>query len=93
MPYEWTRLRSSPPIERKREVERICTDEGGRLCERETFYESSDEHCFALIWGPDDATLERILDRLGTPRQWTGLVSAEEKARGRRPPPSGNRPG
>jgi hypothetical protein len=87
MPYNWVRIRSSPPRERRDEVKEICRRNGGRLCENQIYYDENDQ-AHALVELPaEDAKRQALLQELGA-TAFIGLVHADEKAGGMRPPPS-----
>lgn len=85
-------MSSSPPQERRDEVAEICLRHGARLVENEIYYDNDDDRAYALIELPDDRESEKeLLYDLGA-SSWVGLVHADEKAEGLRPPPSGGPP-
>ena len=90
MPFHWIAIRSSPPQQRRDEVEKICRRHDGRLCENQIFYDERGV-AHALVKVPDDEGKQRdLLDELGA-QEWLGLVDADEKHNGKRPPRSGRR--
>jgi hypothetical protein len=91
MPFHWTIVPSSPARKRKDDVAAICRRHGGRLVGEQIFFDDMEGRAHALIGAPDNATLRAILDDLGA-TEWLGLVDADEKEQGKRPPPSGRRP-
>ena len=90
MPRYWTRLPSSPPEERRDEVAKIASENGGELVAHETYYDENGD-CWALIDVPGDADKQKkTLRDLGA-FEWKGLVTAAEKNQGKPPPPSGRK--
>jgi hypothetical protein len=90
MPYNWIRVQSSPPRERRNDVWDICFRHGGRLCENQIFYDGEDEDvAHALVQMPDNPDAQAaLLEELGA-ISFTGLVTADEKANGIDPPQVG----
>jgi hypothetical protein len=81
------KIRSSPPQERRDEVQRICRRHGGRLCEKQIYYDTRGG-AYALVELPaDPAKQKALIDELGA-TVYTGLVHADEKAAGVHPPRS-----
>ena len=90
MPYHWIVLRSSPPRERRDEVSDLCRKHGGRLCENQIYYDEGGK-TFALVELPrDEGKYRALLDELEA-SEWLGLVHADEKHAGSKPPRSGRR--
>lgn len=85
MPYHWTTITSSPPLERRVQVAAICRRHGGHLCENQIFYDDNGG-TYALVQLPADETRQRaLLDELGATSE-LGLVDADEKENGDLPP-------
>jgi hypothetical protein len=79
MPYSWLKISTSPPRERRDEVADLCRRHGGRLCERQIFY-NEDGTAFALVeWPSREEAAQALLEELGATDQ-VGLVDADEKA-------------
>jgi hypothetical protein len=91
MPYHWAKFPSSPPLERRAEVARICRRHGGSLVGRQTYYGADGSSAYALIKLPDDAAARKaLLTELGAV-EWIGLRDADEKQARIRAPRSGRR--
>jgi hypothetical protein len=80
MPYNWVRVPSSPPRERRDDIREICRRHGARLCENQTYYDELDQ-AHALIEVRDLEAFQGLLDELGATES-TSLVDADEKADG-----------
>jgi hypothetical protein len=90
VPFHWLAITSSPPQQRRDEVREICQRHGGRLCENQIYYDEQGV-AHALVEVPaDDGKQRDLLDALGA-QEWLGLVHADEKHDGKRPPKSGRR--
>jgi hypothetical protein len=87
MPYNWVRISSSPPRERRTEVWDICFSHGGRLCENQIYYDDAGG-TYALVELPDDPDQQQALREALGVTEFTGLVHADEKANDISPPPS-----
>jgi len=88
VPYHWTSLPSSPPQARRDEVAEICTRHGARLCEGQLFYDHGGT-AHALIEVPSGAAKQEALFTELKAHKWVGLVHADGKAAGHKPPGSG----
>jgi hypothetical protein len=87
MPYNWVKIHSSPPRQRRDEVRTKAGQKGGRLCEGQIFYDAAGQ-AYALVQVPDDAAQRQdLLATLGASSA-LGLVDADEQADGKQPPPS-----
>ncbi len=91
MPQFWTRLRSSPPKRRRNEVAEACRTHGAQLIGNQIHYKADDRTCWALIRVPEGRDPDALFRELGA-LEWEGLVDADEKEAGKRPPPSGRGP-
>ena len=90
MPFHWVAIPSSPPRERRDDVREICRRHGGRLCENQVYYdEQGAAHALVELPG-DEGKQHDLLDELNA-EEWLGLVHADEKHDGKRPPKSGRR--
>ena len=81
MPYNWMKIRSSPPKQRRDEVKGKAQGKGGRLCEGQIFYDANGQ-AYALVQMPKDQAKkqELIADLGGT--DVLELVDADEKEDG-----------
>lgn len=81
MPYSWVRIPSSPPRERRDEVADTCRRHGGRLCERQIFY-NEEGTAFALVeWPNREEAARALLTELGA-TDHLALVDADERDSG-----------
>jgi|KBSMisStandDraft_5_1062788.scaffolds.fasta_scaffold330964_2 hypothetical protein len=89
MPYHWVRINSSPPQERRDEVKRTCEDYGARLVGDEIYWDQTGQAYALIDWRREisDDEFETLLDKVGG-TSWKGLVHADEKNGGARPPKS-----
>lgn len=87
MPYHWAKISNSPPKQRRNEVAEICRRHGARLIHNQTFHDA-EGNVFVLIDGPDDEAKWAALVNELQPFVWTGLVDADEKEAGKKPPHS-----
>jgi hypothetical protein len=87
--YVWTRMHSSPPVQRRDEVREICRRHGGHLAENQIFYDGGGDYAYALIELPADADKQKALIDDLRAHQWTGLVHADDHEAGTQPPQSG----
>ena len=91
MPFHWVKIVSSPPVKRRDDVKKICHDHGADLIGGQIYYDDAEGAAYALVEGPEGEQGQReLLDALGS-LQWVGLVDADEKAAGKKPPPSGHK--
>ena len=92
MPFHWVKIVSSPPVKRRDDVKKICHDHGADLVAGQIYYDDAEGTAFALVEGPDgEKEQQALLDALDA-LQWVGLVDADEKAAGKKPPPPGHKP-
>jgi len=81
VPYSWVKITTSPPRERRDEVADTCRKHGGRLCERQIFY-NEEGAAYALIeWPNREEAAQALLAELGA-TDHVGLVDADERAGG-----------
>ena len=92
MPFHWVKIKSSPPVKRRDDVKRICHDHGADLIGGQIFYDEAEGTAFALVKGPDGEKGQSDLLEALQAEQWVGLVDADEKAAGKKPPKSGHKP-
>jgi hypothetical protein len=80
MPYSWVRVPTSPPRARRDDDSNICRKHGGRLCERQIFYDDVEGSAFALIeWPNREEAAQALLSELGA-FDHVSLVDADEQA-------------
>lgn len=81
MPYSWVKVRTSPPRERRDEIADICRQHGGRLCERQLFY-NEEGSAYALVeWPHREEAAQALLEEIGA-SDHVALVDADERASG-----------
>jgi hypothetical protein len=85
--YIWTRVPSSPPVERRDEVRQICARHKGRLVEDQIYYGADGGNAYALIELPAEADKHNALIADLKAHEWLGLVHADDYAGGTQPPP------
>ena len=91
MPFHWVKIGSSPPVKRRDDVKKICHDHGADLIGGQIFYDDEEGVAFALVEGPQgEQAQSELLAALGA-LQWVGLVDANEKESGKKPPHSGHK--
>lgn len=75
-------------MERREQIRAVCGKHGARLCEDQIFYDDDHDKAWALIEVPDEAEKQKAFLRELRPIKWRGVVNADEKHGGKRPPPS-----
>jgi hypothetical protein len=92
VPFHWVKIVSSPPVKRRNDVKKLCNDHGADLVGGQIYYDDEEGSAFALVKGPDGEQEQKaLLDALQS-LQWIGLVDADEKEAGKKPPKSGHKP-
>lgn len=91
MPFHWVKIGSSPPVKRRNDVKKICNDHGADLIGNQIYYDESVGTAFALVKGPDGEQGQQDLLNALAALEWIGLVDADEKAAGKKPPHSGKK--
>jgi hypothetical protein len=78
MPYNWMKIHSSPPKQRRDEVKGKSQSKGGRLCEGQIFYDENGQ-AYALVEMPSDpAKHQELIAELGG-TEVLRLLDADEK--------------
>lgn len=91
MPFHWVKIVSSPPVKRRDDVKKICHAHGADLIGGQIYYDDVEGAAYALVQGPDgEQGQSALLDELGA-LEWLGLVDADQKASGKKPPHSGHK--
>jgi hypothetical protein len=92
MPFHWVRISSSPPQERRDEVKRTCEEYDAQLVGEQIYWDQSGQAYALIEWRKEisDDDFDALLGKLGG-TSWKGLVHADEKAGGTRPPKSKKR--
>jgi hypothetical protein len=92
MPFHWVRIHSSPPQERRDEVKRTCQEYDARLVGEQIYWDQSGQAYALIEWRSEisDKDLDAFLGKLGG-TSWKGLVHADEKIGGTKPPKSKKR--
>ena len=78
MPFHWVKIPSSPPIERREEVKKICEEHDARLAFDQIFYDPEGS-AYALVQGPNDSCQAGKLFRELHAIKVLLLVDADEK--------------
>lgn len=91
MPFHWVKIGSSPPVKRRNDVKKICNDHGADLIGNQIYYDEAVGTAFALVKGPDGEQGQQDLLNALAALEWIGLVDADEKAAGKKPPHSGKK--
>jgi hypothetical protein len=85
MPYHWVKIPSSPPKQRRDDVNSKANGKGGGLVGANIFYDAHGQ-AYALIKDPGNSgKLAELLADLGATDS-LGLVDADEKDAGAQPP-------
>jgi hypothetical protein len=91
VPFHWVKIVSSPPVKRRDDVKKICHDHGADLIGGQIFYDDEEGSAFALVKGPEgEQGQSELLAALGA-LEWVGLVDANEKESGKKPPRPGHK--
>ena len=87
MPTHWTRIPSSPAVPRRNETARLCGQHRCRLVGNQIYYAEGSGDAWCLINAPEGVDPQPLFDDLKAIES-IGLVDADEKDAGKRPPPS-----